>query len=384
MILQAIDVALFVIFLIPVGYLVFFSLASMLRRHEPKPTRQNPHTFLILIPAYKEDAVIKGCVEACLAQDYPRDKYQIIVIAEGMHESTLQELEALSIVVKRIVLKHRTKAKALNKALRENAKAGWEIALVFDADNIPEPLFLQKMNAKFHEGAVAVQGHRTAKNQNNSLAVLDAMSEEINNSIFRKGHYNVGLSSALIGSGMAFRFEQFNSIMRHVDVVGGFDKELEHIYLMNKVKIHYLHNAIVLDEKIQKKEHFARQRRRWMAAQWEHFSRFVPLFVMGVRQSNLDFCNKIFQMILIPRILIVGGVSILTLINTVFAPELSTKWWFLLITFLIAFFIAIPRRLVSKKLFIALLSLPHIFLIVFMNMFKLRNANKKFIHTPHQ
>jgi hypothetical protein len=50
----------------------------------------------------------------------------------------------------------------------------------------------------------AVQGHRTAKNTNNSWAILDAISEEINNNIFRKGHRVLGLSSAIIGSGMAF------------------------------------------------------------------------------------------------------------------------------------------------------------------------------------
>jgi len=35
------------------------------------------------------------------------------------------------------------------------------------------------------------------------LALLDGISEEINNNIFRKGHQTLGLSSALIGSGMA-------------------------------------------------------------------------------------------------------------------------------------------------------------------------------------
>ena len=48
--------------------------------------------------------------------------------------------------------------------------------------------FLKKINAAFAHGYVAVQGHRTAKNMNTSWAILDAVSEEINNNIFRKGH----------------------------------------------------------------------------------------------------------------------------------------------------------------------------------------------------
>jgi hypothetical protein len=40
---------------------------------------------------------------------------------------------------------------------------------------------LKKINAAFEYDFIAVQGHRTAKNTNNSWAILDAISEEINN-----------------------------------------------------------------------------------------------------------------------------------------------------------------------------------------------------------
>lgn len=383
LIVEVLDFLLFLIFLIPAMYLAFFAFSSLLKTREPEPTPHNPHSFLILIPAYKEDKVILGSVEACVNQLYPKDKYQIVVIAQGMQSETINRLRELSVVVQEVEIEHPTKAKALNKALRAHANEGWELALIFDADNLPEPLFLQKMNAKFHEGVAVVQGHRTAKNTNNSMAVLDAMSEEINNSIFRKGHYNLGFSSALIGSGMAFRYDQFNAIMRHVDVVGGFDKELEHIYLMNQEKIHYLHSAMLLDEKVQRKSDFEKQRRRWMAAQWEHFSRFFPLFVMALKQKNFDFCNKLFQMILLPRILILGGTMILAITATLINPIMGIKWWLLVSFFALALIIAIPSRIVSKQLFLALFTLPHLFVIVLLNLFKLKNANKKFIHTPH-
>ncbi|MDD2797837.1 MAG: glycosyltransferase [Bacteroidales bacterium] len=381
MVISVIDVLLFVIFGFPVAYLAFFAIGSMWPKAEPQASSENPHSFLILIPAYKEDGVILGCVEACLFQNYPKEKFDVLVIAEGMGDETMEKLALLPIKIKNVILKKRTKAKALNKALKDYS--GYDVALVLDADNIMEPDFLSKFNVMFNRGATIVQGHRTAKNQNNSIAVLDAMSEEINNSIFRKGHYNLGLSSALIGSGMAFKFSQFKSIMSNVDVVGGFDKELEHIYLMNKVKIHYLHHAIVLDEKIQRKDDFTQQRRRWMAAQIEHLARFVPLFRLGVRQRNLDFCDKVYQMLLLPRILILGGVILSTAVFTCIDEAIGFKWQLLLITLLLSLFVAIPRKMVTFKLFKALFTLPQIFIIVLMNMFKLRNANKKFIHTPH-
>ena len=78
------------------------------------------------------------------------------------------------------------------------------------------------------------QGHRIAKNVNNSFAILDAISEEINNLIFRKAHRVVGLSSALIGSGMAFDYKIFKKEMKDIKAIGGFDKELEMNFLQKK------------------------------------------------------------------------------------------------------------------------------------------------------
>ncbi|MFQ8804839.1 MAG: glycosyltransferase [Alistipes indistinctus] len=36
----------------------------------------------VLIPAYREDRVIDQSVEAILAQQYPRERYEVVVIAD--------------------------------------------------------------------------------------------------------------------------------------------------------------------------------------------------------------------------------------------------------------------------------------------------------------
>ena len=56
-----------------------------------------------------------------------------------------------------------------------------------DADNTVQPDFLRRLNETFETGTRAVQAHRQAKNRNTPTAVLDAVSEEINNAVFRPG-----------------------------------------------------------------------------------------------------------------------------------------------------------------------------------------------------
>ena len=83
-------------------------------------------------------------------------------------------------------------------------KDSYDIALIIDADNIINSSYLVELNNAFADSKVqVVQTHRVAKNLNTNMAYLDAISEEINNSIFRLGHVNLGMSAALIGSGMA-------------------------------------------------------------------------------------------------------------------------------------------------------------------------------------
>ena len=85
-----------------------------------------------------------------------------------------------------------------------------------DADNVTTPNFLAEINRAFESGLHAVQAHRTGKNMNTDIAVLDAISEEINNGFFRSGHNAIGLSAGLAGSGMAFDVHWFRRNVGHL------------------------------------------------------------------------------------------------------------------------------------------------------------------------
>ena len=50
---------------------------------------------------------------------------------------------------------------------------------------------------------------------------------------------------------MGFEYGLLKSMMKTVNAVGGFDKELEFKFAAEKIKIEYLDDAVVLDEKIQ-------------------------------------------------------------------------------------------------------------------------------------
>ena len=216
--------------------------------------------------------------------------------------------------------------------------------------------FLKKINAAFEHNFIAVQGHRTAKNTNNSWATLDAISEEINNNIFRKGHRVLGLSSAIIGSGMAFKYNYFKSLMSTVTAVGGFDKEIELKMLKEGRKIVYLEDAVVFDEKIQKSEVFGNQRRRWLSAQLHYFRKdFLNALKDLILKGNIDYFDKAIQFIQPPRILLLGAV-ILNSIGFILANYfldnhiMYTNYWITLaIACVCSFVFSVPRSFYNLK-----------------------------------
>ena len=112
-----------------------------------------------------------------------------------------------------VVFENSSKAKALKEAMKR-LPPDYDSVIILDADNIMEKDFITRINNSINLGYKSIQAHRTAKNQNTPFAVLDTISEEINNQNFRKGHWIVGLSSALIGSGMAFDYKLFRDYIR--------------------------------------------------------------------------------------------------------------------------------------------------------------------------
>lgn len=391
-VVNIIEIILIVYFGIAAIYVFVFALAGLFPYRQKTTANPQFRKFAVMIPGYKEDAVILEVATEALKQDYPDDKFDVVIIADSFKPETIAILKNMPIKLIEVSFDVSTKSKALNKAM-EQLGNDYDIALVLDADNVMENDFISKINQAFENGYLVVQGHRVAKNTNTSFAVLDAMSEEINNHIFRKGHRVLGFSSALIGSGMAFDYNFFKSTMANVNAVGGFDKELELKLLKDRKKIEYLHEALVFDEKVQKSEIFEKQRKRWLSAQFIYFRRyFFPGLYHLFFKGNLDFFDKVYQMVSPPRILLIGLVTVLTAIygiafllfpNAAFQAVSFTNWAIVFVITLLAFIFSLPVKFYNKKTLSAVLYLPKAFILMFLSLFKLKGANKKFIHTEH-
>ena len=381
--IHIIDIVLWGIMALSVVYVAFFALVSVFHRKKKEYStyQLKQSSFLILYPAYKEDAVIQHSVRQFLEQNYPKDLFQVAVISDHMKDETNQQLSQLPITLHILTFDKSSKARALQYAM-QHTEESYDYVVILDADNVVLPDFLEQLNASCQKGYQAIQCHRCAKNSDNNIAVLDGASEEINNTIFRKAHNTVGLSSALIGSGMCFAFEWFK---HHVDLLNSAveDRELESHLLQEKVYIKFEENFHVFDEKVSNRDNFERQRLRWLNGQLQTLLIMLPNIPHAIASGNINYIDKTSQQALIPRSILLVLIPIFSLIMLLLAPVWSIKWWALFLVLCISLYIAIPARMRNSTVFGKLTSFPRLALKMLKNLFRLNKNNKDFLHTTH-
>ena len=412
--LHLLDWLLWIVMAASVLYALFFALASLLPQRRNKqgegesPSSGDTH-FLVLFPAYKEDAVIVHSVETFLRQDYPAEKYHVVVISDHMQPATNERLSALPITLLTPQFEKSSKAKALQYAMapsnlpqlgeafptdpscaaaspnwgRLEGAGGWlEGTVVLDADNIVSPDFLSKLNALCQQGYKAIQCHRTAKNADNDIAALDGLSEEINNSIFRRGHNRLGLSSALIGSGMCFDYEWFRQNVGQLRSAVE-DRELEALLMRQGIYIHFADDILVMDEKVSSSDNFQRQRLRWMTGQVQSLALMLRHLPSAIRHGNINYIDKTLQQTLIPRSLLLVFIPLLAIVTLVASPVHSIKWWVLLALLVVALLVAIPRRLRGRQLLACAAAFPRLAWRMLANLLHINTRSNDFLHTTH-
>jgi len=374
-------------------YNIIFALSSQLRQIRKYNEYIKKNRFVILIPSYKDDNIILNTARKVLDQDYPRQKYDVVVIADKLKSETLMQLQTMPLTVIRVSFEKSTKAKSLKLALLHLGENRYDSILILDSDNIPEPGCLEKANHALNSGFYVAQLHRTAKNKNTPTAVLDAISEEIGNAVHRKGHRALGLSSTLIGSGMAFDYSLLYTLMRDLVIEDNpaEDREINAELLRRGYICEYIDDALVLDEKVQSGRVLEKQRTRWISAQLRYAVQFWIKDVKHIFDYNINYFDYAFQTLLLPRILILALSLTMMLLSSIislcFAQDLAPGpfWWgSLFIGCCISVVVPLKSHITIREFWIALLSLPAT-LWAFVNaLLKSTPHQTEFIHTPKE
>lgn len=172
-----------------------------------------------------------------------------------------------------------------------------------------------------------------------------------------------------------------------MDPIGGFDRELEYKFIERNMPVYYAKDVVVYDEKVENPEVFERQRKRWLSSQFVYLGKYFTRGVAGLLKGNMSYFNStVLRNLQLPRLMNLGLLTLITVLSFIFSSYVSINplaWVFLLGLNVLAMLFAIPGKLYNAQLLKSVLLVPAIFLKMFLLIFKLKGANKSFIHTPH-
>ena len=343
------DLILFVLVSLTVLYLGIFALGSMFSRQNEIPKARIQNRFIVLIPAYKNGKGALQSVRSILGQTYPQRLFDVTVIADHVDEMSNFRLAQQPVTLLTPNFRKSSRGKSLQLAINNLPQFKiYDIVVLLNPGCVLEPEFLSQVNDAFEAaGTRAIQLHRVSQNHDTAPARLSAIFEEINNSIFRKGHTALGLSAASAGSAMAFDFNWFKENIMTAKSSWD-DKELEILLLRQHIYVDYFDQILAFEEKFRNAEDFNRQRRRWALSQVMNSVRNIRFLPGAIFNRHYDLIDKIFQWMLLPRMIMMMIIVLMGVCMPFIYFSLAIKWWALFTIVLFIFALATPNYLVDK------------------------------------
>lgn len=341
-------------------YFFGVSIFGWVKRKEVPAQKILPEKrFAVIIAAHNEELVIAHIIDSLSRQSYPKNLYDIFVVADNCTDKTAEiATKHGALVYVRSNNEERGKGYALEWMFHQiySMEKKYDVISVFDADNLVSSNFLLEMNRRLCQGHKVVQGYIDSKNPFDSWITCSySIAFWLSNRIFQLSRYYLGLSCGLCGTGFCIDLETLKKIGWGATCLTE-DLEFTMKLGINNMKVAWAHEAVVYDEKPLTLRQSWNQRKRWMQGHADCAGRFlVPLFRKAFREGDLtafDCAVYLFQPI---RFVFIGLITIMMWVQTLY-PEspffclkyvFPTEVWFIFV--LLQFFYGPSIILAEKK-----------------------------------
>jgi glycosyltransferase XagB len=309
--------AITVVYVIAIGYkavLIFTGLRGP-RESGFGPRAVEPPTYTILVPLYREGAVLRPLINNLLRLDYPPHLLQVLVLIEDDDDETMQALAGVDLpphfeVVLIPESFPRTKPKACNVGL---ARATGQFCVIYDAEDRPEPDQLLKAVRAFSRSArnvVCVQAELQYFNPATNVLTRWFAAEYAGNfSLVLPGLTKVGAPVPLGGTSNHFRTAALRSL-------GGWDgynvtedADLG-IWIARAGFRVAMIDSVTWEEANSKVGNWVRQRSRWIKG-------YIQTYLVHMR-NPLRLLRELGLRNFLAFQLVVGGTPLTLLFNPVF------------------------------------------------------------------
>ena len=380
------------------AYYFGISIFSFIPKKEKRLDKITDRDYALVVAAHNEEKVIKNLIDSLNSQDYPKDKYQIFVIADNCTDSTAKiAAEAGATVFERTDSECKGKGFALewmfDKIYKMERK--FDSIAIFDADNIVSPEFLKNINLQHNRGARVVQGYIDSKNPNNSwISYSYSIAFWTVNKLFQQSRYNLGLGCQLCGTG----FSVDVSVLREIGWGATClteDMEFTMKLGLNDIKVSWANDAVVYDEKPLTMSQSWKQRVRWMPGHADVACRFCGKLVKkSLKEHKLAPFDCAIYLLQPLRIVVNGIITVMAWIESLYPGSKLVLWglvpdgiWnvIVILQFLWLPFVLIVEKKADKRLILNYITYT-VYSLTWVPIAIIgiaRRHNKEWFHTQH-
>ncbi len=373
--------------LILVGYACFPAVSLFLSAFPPRkklPAGTEEHSFACIITAYKDVNIALPQIRSILRQRY--SNYHIYLVGDHcVKPDNLPSDERLTILFPDPYLN--SKVLSIKYAMDHFVHEPNAI-LILDSDNLLQEQALDRLNRYLLAGYTAVQGQRTAKNLDTTVAALDALGELYYNVIQRDTPFLIGSSATIAGSGMCVRTTFFRSYVDRMFSEGkqfeiAEDKLLQMMLVQSGHRIAYCREALIFDEKVTHGNQVQRQRTRWIRSWFQHWSTAIRL--MGSGLVHFDWNVFYFGLMLSfpPMFLLVAGLLFIASAGLILNPLMSLLCLAGLGIFSLQFFAALLKSPAPAPIWKAIPKIPVFVWRQVLAVMKIQASKNDFMATDH-
>lgn len=274
------------------AYYFIISIFGWVRRKEQSAENFPPvHKFAILVAAHNEENVISGIVRNLKRLKYPKEMYEVFVIADNCNDNTAKiARENGAKVYERFDEVKKGKGFSLEWMFKKlfDMEEQYDAICILDADNLVSTNFLMEMNKQLSLGHKVVQGYLDSKNPHDTWVSGNySLSYWISNRLFQLPRHYLGLNCALGGTGFVMSTQVLKEIGWGATCLTE-DLEFSLKLVLKGMRVAWAHDAKVYDEKPLKLKQSWRQRKRWMQGHCDCAERFLKdLLVKSVKERDM-------------------------------------------------------------------------------------------------
>ncbi|MCH8567114.1 MAG: glycosyltransferase family 2 protein [Balneolales bacterium] len=365
------EIILFILFftLTPLlGYQFVLSLLALNAKIQTRFESSIIRKFALIVPAHNEEKIIAKTIYSLSGLVYPKNAYNIYVIADNCSDNTASLARSLGVnVLERTSVTDKGKGYALRWAFDKIAayNESYDAIIVVDADSLISGNYLEVMNSYLDKGSQVIQSSDLVLPEPGNWSVeATRIGFLLHNYVKPLGRKVLGFNMGLRGNGMCFASEVLKEVPWKA---WSLTEDLEYglILILHGIKIDFAPEATVLAQMPVEAKNAESQRSRWELGRFQIIKMYTRKFLSQAYKKRsasyfdvfIDLITPPFvnMMLLVMLLLsLVFGLWLLDIVGT-----LHLVLWALLATLGLAyFFIGMYVARADRDLYMSLIHLP--------------------------